>query len=135
MPLAIKVSDALAEEARSAAADADRSLTGQVEHWARLGKAVEPLFSVSTIALLKKHYGGVPNPEQEQLAIKQTLAALVEFQKNPPYEKMREMIFADGPVYEADPNDPAGVVQVLKDGTKISGRLVNRTFVPNSKKV
>ncbi len=131
MPIAIKVSDALAEEARAASQDADRSLTGQVEHWARLGKAVEPHFSASTIAFLKKN-GGLLSPEEEQVAIKQTLAALEEFRKNPPYDKMREVIFKSGFVYEADPNDPAGVVKLFKDGTKIAGKIVDREFVPNS---
>ena len=39
----VKLSDELVLEARTAGAAARRSIAGQVEFWARLGKAIEPL--------------------------------------------------------------------------------------------
>jgi ParD-like antitoxin of type II bacterial toxin-antitoxin system len=130
MSVAIKVSATLAEDARAAAQDADRSLTGQVEHWARLGKAVEHHFSASAIAFLKKN-NGLLAPEEEQKAITQTLAALEKLRTVPHNETMRQTLFQQGPVFQADPNDSEGVIQVHLDGTKIAGKIVNREFVPH----
>lgn len=41
MPHAVKLSDALVEEARAAADLENRSVASQIEHWARLGRVVE----------------------------------------------------------------------------------------------
>lgn len=41
MPQAVKLSDALIAEARTAAELEVRSIAGQIEHWARLGRAAE----------------------------------------------------------------------------------------------
>ena len=49
----IRLSAALASRARKAAANQDRSLTEQVEHWARLGQVVESAILSSTLFDLK----------------------------------------------------------------------------------
>src|SRR5712692_806576 len=49
----IRVSAALASQARQAAKIQDRSLTEQVEHWARLGQIVEATVLSSTVLRLK----------------------------------------------------------------------------------
>ena len=41
MPTAVRVSDELASEARKFSKVEHRSLTGQIEHWARIGKCAE----------------------------------------------------------------------------------------------
>jgi hypothetical protein len=50
----IRLSAELAGEARNAAAVQDRSLTEQVEHWARLGRIMEEMVLNSTVTRLKK---------------------------------------------------------------------------------
>lgn len=49
----VRLSEALATRARSVAAVQDRSLTEQVEHWARLGQVVEQAISAGTMMKLK----------------------------------------------------------------------------------
>jgi hypothetical protein len=49
----VRLSEALATRARSAAQVLDRSLTEQVEHWARLGQVVESAISAATVERLK----------------------------------------------------------------------------------
>jgi len=49
----IRLTATLASQAREAAAVQDRSLTEQVEHWARLGRIVEAVVLNSTVARLK----------------------------------------------------------------------------------
>ena len=41
MTTAVRVSDKLAREARRVSAVESRSVTGQIEHWARIGKCAE----------------------------------------------------------------------------------------------
>jgi hypothetical protein len=49
----VRLSEALTTRARSVAAVQDRSLTEQVEHWARLGQVVEAAVSAGTMMKLK----------------------------------------------------------------------------------
>jgi len=49
----VRLSSELAARARSAAITQERSLTDQVEHWARLGQAVEEAVLAATVQRLK----------------------------------------------------------------------------------
>src|SRR5689334_992043 len=50
----VKLSDALVLDARVAGAAVERSIAGQVEFWARLGRAIEPLLlGAQAIALAR----------------------------------------------------------------------------------
>ena len=50
----VRLSEQLTERARAEAKLQERSLTDQVEHWARLGQAVEAAVAASTVARLKQ---------------------------------------------------------------------------------
>ena len=54
MPQPVKLSDPLVQAARAAAQNAERSLAGQIEHWARLGRCVESTLSADAVASLKR---------------------------------------------------------------------------------
>lgn len=41
MPTAVRISDSLLKDARKYSKIDHRSLTGQIEHWAKIGKCVE----------------------------------------------------------------------------------------------
>lgn len=49
----VRLSETLAKRARAAADVLDRSMTEQVEHWARLGQVVEAAISARTVEQLK----------------------------------------------------------------------------------
>jgi len=49
----VRLSEALAVRARAAAQILERSMTEQVEHWARLGQVVEAAISAGTVHRLK----------------------------------------------------------------------------------
>src|SRR5688500_1972990 len=49
----VRLSEALTVRARTAAETLDRSLTEQVEHWARLGQVVEDAILAATVKRLK----------------------------------------------------------------------------------
>jgi hypothetical protein len=49
----VRLSEALTVRARTAAQVLDRSMTEQVEHWARLGQVVEDAIGAATVVRLK----------------------------------------------------------------------------------
>lgn len=130
MPVAVKLSDSLAEDARAASAGADRSLTGQVEHWARLGKAVEPLFTAPTIAALKKSGGDLSALEDERERVR--ILSILDAFHGTSREALREKLnLASKTVIEPDPGVPGGFIRFNPDGTSHKGHLQGREFVPS----
>lgn len=129
MPVAIKLSDSLAEDARAASEGADRSLTGQVEHWARLGKAVEPLFTPPTIAALKKAGGDLSALEDERERAR--IIGILDAFHGTSREILREKLNLSGKsLIEPDPGVPGGFIRFNPDGTSQKGLIQGREFVP-----
>lgn len=60
MPQPVKLSDPLINAARTVAPDADRSIAGQIEHWARLGQAAERVLSTDESLQFKREGGATP---------------------------------------------------------------------------
>lgn len=54
MSKSIRISDELAAQAEKAAASAHRSPPQQVEHWAQIGRVLEPALSYSVEAQVKR---------------------------------------------------------------------------------
>ena len=129
MPVAVKLSDTLAEEARTASAGADRSLTGQIEHWARLGKAVEPLFNAPTIAALKKSGGDLSALEDERERAR-IIGILDAFHGTSREALLKKLNLASKPLIEPDPDVPGGFIRFNPDGTSQKGLIQGRKFVP-----
>ncbi len=129
--VAIKISSTLAEQARAAADDADRSLTGQIEHWARLGRSLEPSLSPPAIAALKKSGGDLSALEDEHERAS-VLAVLDAFRATPRAE-LRQRLGLDRKVrFEPDPRSVRGIIRISPDGTRRRGTMKGRTFVPAS---
>lgn len=129
MPVAIKLSDSLAEAARAASEGADRSLTGQIEHWARLGKAVEPLFTAPTIAALKKA-GGDFSALEDEMERTRIIEILDAFHRTPREKLLDKLDFSSKPLIEPNPDIPGGYIRYHPDGTSQHGTIQGREFVP-----
>ncbi len=128
--VAIKISEELAEAARAEALQADRSLTGQIEHWAKIGRGAESTLSAQMAHLIKR-FGGDPQSVSDPQLLLRLREALTHVHSSNHREKgTADFMNQNAPLYEADPLDPAGIVQVRPDGSKIRGRLENRVFVP-----
>ncbi len=56
----VKLSDALILDARLVGKASERSIAGQIEFWARVGKAVEPLLRGDRVLRLKQKGDAVP---------------------------------------------------------------------------
>ncbi len=127
MPTAIKISTELAEEARAAAVDADRSLTGQIEHWARIGKSIEPRLSSAAVAALKRS-GGELSALEDAEGRARVLAALASFRDTPRDEIAAHLGLREKVLFEPDPDYPDGLVKINPDGSRVPGILEGRVF-------
>ncbi|MGZ3432911.1 MAG: TA system antitoxin ParD family protein [Isosphaeraceae bacterium] len=114
----VKISDELILDARLTAEIAERSIAGQIEFWAQLGRAIEPLLEGSRSLALRQAVAVAPL--SECLASVDSAAGrrrVVEYLESGPF-----------PHYQPVPGSPGLVVRVEVDGTRTVGRFVGREF-------
>jgi ParD-like antitoxin of type II bacterial toxin-antitoxin system len=114
----VKISDELILDARLTAEIAERSIAGQIEFWAQLGRAIEPLLEGSRALALRR--AGAAVPLSELLASVDSAAGrrrVVEYLESGP-----------SPRYQPAPGSPGLVVRIDVDGTRTLGRFVGREF-------
>lgn len=114
----VKLTDALVLDARLAGEAFERSLTGQVEFWARLGRAIEPLLQGTQVLALCRN------------AAAQPLSACLEAVDSPAgRRRVAEYLKAQPyPHYEPAPEAKGYLVRIEADGKRTVGRFVNRQF-------
>lgn len=126
MPMSqpVKLSDVLVLDARVMAEIVDRSIAGQIEYWANLGRAIEPLLQgTQAMALCKK---AAARPLAECLETVDSSAGrnrLDKYLDTLPY-----------PHYAPAPNKPGLLVRTEENGKRTIGRFVNRQFQAAAKK-
>jgi hypothetical protein len=116
----VKVSDALMLDARVAGEIVERSMAGQIEFWAKIGRALEPLLRGDQVLALCR--AGSVKPLSDCLESVDSTAGrrrVFEHLKTRPY-----------PHYEAATNSPGLLVRIEADGKRTVGRFVNRQFQP-----
>jgi hypothetical protein len=115
----VKLSDDLVLDARLVGELLERSIAGQIEFWAQLGRAVEPLLQGTTAMALRK--AGTLQPLSACLASVDTLDGrrrVVDYLDRQPF-----------PHYEPAPDRAGGMlVRIDADGTRTVGRFVDRRF-------
>ena len=115
----VKLSDALVLEARLAGEAQERSIAGQVEFWAKLGRSIDELLGVHRLEALMKH-GKTERlsdvlREVDTAAGQERVAAVL---RSRPY-----------PHFEPCQNRPGFFVRIEADGARAIGRFMNREFV------
>ena len=114
----VKLSDALVLDARLAGKVVERSIAGQVEFWAKVGQAIEPLLQgVQVMALCRQ---GAARPLSQCLGSVGTPAGrkrLSKFLGSQPW-----------PHYEPHPHQAGLLLRIEKNGKRTVGRFVNRRF-------
>lgn len=128
-PVAIKISADLADTARAAAAAADRSLTGQVEHWAKLGRAIESVLP-ATAANALKQVGSKLEAIEDPTLRNEVVAALDDFRDSSASNKRARLGLDQQTHYEPDPSRSKGLIRVEPDGTRTRGTRQGKTFMP-----
>jgi ParD-like antitoxin of type II bacterial toxin-antitoxin system len=127
----VKLSDELIETARTTADDADRSLAGQIEHWASIGRAVEGMLTSTDVHSLKRSNSAKEESadvlNQRTAIVNALLAAL---RPATAVTLMGRIAKANPVRYGADPAFPGMLIRVDENGSKTPGRFVGRRFVP-----
>jgi hypothetical protein len=114
----VKLSDEIVLDARLTAEVAQRSIAGQIEFWAQLGRAIEPLLEGSRALALRR--AGAVRPLSECLAS-------VDSDEG----RKRVAAYLDSrpfPHYEPAPGQPGLLIRVEQGGTRTRGRFVDREF-------
>jgi hypothetical protein len=115
----VKLSDALVLEARIAGKAQERSIAGQVEFWAKMGRCLEDQLGGRELRILR---AGLQQP---------SLTELVE-SIDKPEGRARLKAFLEGepyPHFEPHPTRKGLLVRIEADGRRTTGRFVNRRFV------
>lgn len=115
----VKLSDDLVLEARTVGAVARRSIAGQVEYWARLGKSIEPLLRGDRALALQR--SGTARSLAESI---QSVDTAVGHARVRGYLESRPF-----PHFEPCEDEAGMLVRIDEDGTRTRGRFVNREFV------
>ncbi len=115
----LRIDDELVLRARVEAESADRSVTAQIEHWVKLGMALEEVLSHGQARELKKK------------AAPSVAEALASARSSEAQEAALAHLLASGqPRYGVDPDRPGFLIRIDPDGTRTTGRFIHRVFVP-----
>ena len=116
----ITLSDELVGDAGRIAQIAERSLEGQIEFWAQLGRAIEPLLDGARAFALR-----------QASAVKPLSECLASVDSDQGRRRVRAYLDSQRfPHYEPVPEAPDLLIRIDADGTHTVGRFVGRTFQP-----
>ena len=116
----VKLSTELILDARIVSKRTERSIAGQIEFWARLGRAIEPLLTSEKVLALKDC--GDQIPLSELLASVDSAEGrqrVTDFLSTQPY-----------PHYELAADGSGLLVRIEESGARTVGRFVNKEFKP-----
>lgn len=115
----VKLSDSLVLDARLAGDVVERSIAGQVEFWARLGRSVERLLHGDHVLQLCR--SGAAQP----------LSVLLESVDSPIGHARLAAYLEQQPFphYQPHPTQAGSLERIDQDGTRTIGRFVNRKFI------
>jgi hypothetical protein len=116
----VKLSDSLVLDARLAGKTVERSIAGQVEFWARLGRSVELLLEGQQVLALCRNATARP------------LSACLKSVDSPEGRQRVADWLESGPFphYQSHPDRPGLLVRIDANGKRTVGRFVNRQFQP-----
>ena len=127
MGMPVKLSDDLVESAREEAANTDRSITGQIEHWAKIGRSVETLLRHRDVQSLKK---SPLNTTLTSVARRDIQAVLARIADETDRRPLARSLKAGRTVYQSDPAGSGLTERIEPDGRRTLGRFNDRRFVP-----
>ena len=127
MGMPVKLSDELVQSARDESASTDRSITGQIEHWAKIGRSVETVLRHQDVQALK----GAPAKTTLRGPMRQAVQAVLQrVAAEEDRGALARRLKRGRVVYQSDPAGSGLTERIQTDGTRTLGRLVNRRFVP-----
>lgn len=125
MGMPVKLSDELVRQAREEAKSADRSITAQIEHWAKLGRSVESALRHEEVSALKLADGDLDQAFPRKATRTTVLARLRDIARGHEFT-----VTTDRAVYQSGVD--GAIERIEPGGRRTNGRFVNRTFVENA---
>ena len=120
----MKLSDALVLDARIVGEAQERSIAGQVEFWAKLGRTVEVVLDGRQVLALCRSTAHVPLAK-----------SISEVNSSAGHKRLRNYLESvPYPHYEPHSTRPGFLVRREEDGTETVGRFVNREFVSEARR-
>lgn len=114
----VKLSDELVCDARLTAELSERSIAGQIEFWAQLGRSLELVLRGDRVLALKR--AGAARPLSE---------ALASVDSDSGRQRVRDYLNTQPfPHYEPVAGRPGVLKRTAEDGKVTFGRFVNRVF-------
>jgi len=116
----VKLSDGLVLDARLTGEIVERSIAGQVEFWARLGRTLDLLLDGRQALAVCRNGSAVP------------ISAILESVDSPEGRERVANTLEAGPFphYAPHPDRPGILIRTEADGTRTSGRFIKRQFHP-----
>ncbi len=116
----VKLSDDLVSDARTVAEISQRSIAGQIEFWAALGKSLEPMLRGDRALALCQ--AGAARP----------LSKLIAEVDSPAGRKRVNSYLSTRPYphFKSVDGQPGLLRRIEEDGTETIGRFINRVFEP-----
>jgi len=118
MSQSVQLSDEIVNAAQQTAELTTRSIAGQIEFWAQLGRAIEPLLDGARVLALRRAGASWP-----------LSACLASVDAEEGRQRVRAYLDSQPfPHYEPVPDTPGLVIRIDADGTRTPGRFVGRDF-------
>jgi hypothetical protein len=116
----VRLSDGLVQDARLVGEVAERSIAGQIEYWAQLGRAVASLIDGESALRHKRGRGGKrPSACLRTRSRKEAIAEFAEYMNARPFPRYHPVL-----------GRPGYLLKIDADGSRTLGRVVNRSFEP-----
>lgn len=120
----VKLSDALVLDARVVGQTTERSIAGQIEFWARIGRAVESVLRTESVLRIKQRGEAAPlSACLGSVDTKEGRARVKAHLETRPF-----------PHFEPAPGRPGLLLRIDEGGRRTVGRFVNREFRPAARK-
>ena len=135
--MVVKFSDAdVIRDVRHESTVSDRSMAGQIEHWMKIGRAVEAILGATEVNILKESLKELIGRRDSVETVKARITLVLDRMM---FSKDRESVKArikshGGPVFEVDPTHAGRVVRIMPDGTRSTGRVKDGVFMPAAEK-
>lgn len=126
MGMPVKLSDDLVRAARTEAEAASRSITAQIEHWARLGRVAESALPHADVLALKAELEELSHPSTRE----RIRALLLGVARSADRTTVQAELSGGRVAYETDPRNPDLVVRVDPGGKRTRGRFGDQGFEP-----
>ena len=125
----VKLSDELVKLARTEAEASDRSITAQIEHWAKLGRSVETALGHEEVLALKGADGNLTSAFPGLSARQAVYTLLQQIAATTDRSELARTLTRGKVVYQRDPGGSGSIMRIEPDGRRTVGRLEKRRFV------